>query len=79
MDLILQEFFSHYENFVENGFELINNSYNLRCEFLGKQIKVSSLDKNKLYTAKRIKDDGSLLVSDENNKEINILTGDLTC
>lgn len=75
---LLDKFFDSYDEFIAKGFFSIKENYEKKCSFIGKKIKVSSLNPDILYVAKRINIDGTLTVLDKNNLEITVIAGDLT-
>lgn len=79
LDKLLNKFFQEYETFIKEGFAFIKDEYIKRCGFLGENVKISSLNADILYKAENINNDGSLTVTDNNNKQIKVITGDLIC
>lgn len=78
ISLIIDEFFTNYDLFIEKGFGYIKEEYINRCDFLGKKIKISSHNRTEEFTAKLISDEGTLVVVDAFGMQKNIVTGDLT-
>ncbi len=76
---ICDEFFAHYEEFVNGGFEYIKDEYIQRCAFLGKNITIREAEERKQYFAKSIDNEGLLLAIDEQDRECRIITGDVLC
>ena len=74
---ICDEFFENYDEFIQKGFEYIQNDYIKRCGFLGKTITIR--EENKQYLAQAIDSEGLLLVKDNSGKESKIITGDVLC
>lgn len=72
-------FFTHYDEFVKQGFAYIKDEYIQKCAFLGKNIQIREADSIKKYFAESIDDEGLLTVIDENNTECKIITGDVLC
>ena len=77
--MICDEFFAHYEEFVNGGFEYIKDEYIQRCAFLGQNITIREAEERKQYFAKSIDNDGLLLAIDEQDRECRIITGDVLC
>ena len=76
---LLDHFFENYELFMQQGFTFIKIDYLQRTKFIGKKIYISSENNKKTeYIAKSINDDGSLLVTDNQKKEIILYSGDLS-
>ena len=64
---------------MQQGFTFIKIDYLQRTKFIGKKIYISSENNKKTeYIAKSINDDGSLLVTDNQKKEIILYSGDLS-
>ncbi|MCD7780367.1 MAG: biotin--[acetyl-CoA-carboxylase] ligase [Candidatus Gastranaerophilales bacterium] len=79
LEKILDSFFENYNQFIKEGFIYIKNEYVNRCDFLGKEITIKEANLKKNYTALSIKDNGLLVVKDELENEIEIITGDILC
>lgn len=77
-DLLIEEFFKGYEEFLENGFESIKTEYEKRNNFLDKEIYISNNGKKRKYFAKALNSDGSLRVVEANGEEKTIFAGDLS-
>ena len=76
---LLDHFFENYELFMQQGFTFIKIDYLQRTKFIGKKIYISSENNKKTeYITKSINDDGSLLVTDNQKKEIILYSGDLS-
>ncbi len=75
-DMLLNEFFAGYENFLRQGFAYIENDYIKRCYFLGKKISVHTIDKNLDVTAKSINSAGELVYEYNGNRFI-LTAGDI--
>ncbi len=76
---LVERFFVNYNEFIQKGFSYIKSDYISRCAFLGKNITIRELNKEKKYLAKSIDEEGFLIVNDELNKEYRIMTGDVLC
>ncbi len=74
---LIQAFFNGYESFIEKGFSIIKPEYLSRCSFLGEQITVKNLTDKQTGIAKRINDEGFLIL-EQNGKESVILSGDIS-
>ncbi len=70
-------FFSEYNNFLNRGFELIQDDYILRACFLGKEITVKLFNSELKGVAKSITGNGELVLIDKNNKEFVLTIGDI--
>lgn len=76
---LLHNFFQNYDAFIEKGFGFIKEDYIARIKFIGKKIYISNEKNKKIeYIAKSINDDGSLLVLNQEKKELKIITGDIS-
>lgn len=75
---IIEKFFENYNLFLSEGFNLIKDDYIKRCDSLGKNIKISSLEDICEVTAHEISDEGELVVIDSNGNLKKVITGDLT-
>ena len=76
---LLYNFFQNYDAFIEKGFGFIKEDYIARIKFIGKKIYISNEKNKKIeYIAKSINDDGSLLVLNQEKKELKIITGDIS-
>lgn len=73
---LLNAFFKHYDNFLNEGFSLIKDDYVKACKFLGKEITVKVFNDKVSGVAKRIGDCGELILL-KNNKEIALTMGDI--
>lgn len=76
---LLNNFFEHYETFLNTGFSLIKSDYINRSGFIGKRIAVNSLNSTSIGIAKEIMEDGSLLFINDDMQEKIITTGDIIC
>ena len=76
---LLEKFFEGYDEFVEKGFPCIKKDYLKYENFLEKQIFICQKDGDEKipYFSKYIDDKGNLVVSDNNNEEKIIYSGDL--
>lgn len=74
---LLQEFFSQYQKFIENGFKLIKEDYiNKNC-FLNKNINIQVFNNTKTGFAKAINDKGELIIKTKDNNESVLTIGDI--
>ncbi len=74
---LLEEFWNGYDSFVKKGFEFIVEEYISKCNFLNKIVNIKNNGEYSEYFAIKINNDGSLRIRDCDNKEIDIMTGDL--
>lgn len=77
INIVLEKFFADYDEFTKLGFKYIKNDYIKRCGFLGKHIKIRSNTGIEEYIAVSINDDGTLNVSNKEDNNIKIISGDL--
>lgn len=75
-DKLVNKFFESYEEFLETGFDFINDYYVEKSFFIGKEINVQVFDKIKKGVAKSVNKRGELVLSDE-NKELILNIGDI--
>lgn len=75
---IAYRFFENYDLFLSEGFDSIKQDYIKKCDFIGKNIKISSVNHVSEVMAYGISDDGELIVSDSDGNLKNVITGDLT-
>ena len=73
---LLNEFFKNYEEFLNLGFSMIKKEYVQKCNFLNKEISVQVFNKKKSGIAKRINDNGELVL-EKNNIEFILTMGDI--
>ena len=64
----LNGFFENYDNFLNNGFDFIKHDYVKRAYFLGNTVTVNTYNSEVRGIAKKIADDGSLVIIPENCK-----------
>jgi BirA family biotin operon repressor/biotin-[acetyl-CoA-carboxylase] ligase len=62
----LNGFFENYDNFLNNGFDFIKHDYVKRAYFLGNTVTVNTYNSEVRGIAKKIADDGSLVIIPEN-------------
>ena len=65
---LLKEFFSNYNEFIEQGFEYIKHDYISRNCFIGKELNIKLFDKVENGFAKSVNDRGELILL-KNDKE----------
>jgi len=70
LEKLLDKFFEEYEMFLREGFVSIKSDYESRAYFLGKEITVSTYQKEFFGKAIKINDDGSLLLEKLPEKEL---------
>lgn len=73
---LLNDFFKNYEEFLKLGFSMIKKEYVQKCNFLNKEISVQVFNKKKSGIAKRINDNGELVL-EKNNIEFILTMGDI--
>lgn len=73
---LLNEFFKNYEEFLKLGFSMIKKEYVQKCNFLNKEISVQVFNQKKSGIAKRINDNGELVL-EKNNIEFILTMGDI--
>lgn len=73
---LINEFFKNYEEFLKQGFSMVKKEYIERCNFLGKEISVQVFNNKKSGFAKRIDNNGELVI-EKNNKEFILTMGDI--
>ncbi len=76
---LIDGFFENYEKFLDKGFSYIEKDYIQRCCFLGKRIAVNALDPRETGIAKEIREDGSLVLENDEMQEKIITMGDIVC
>lgn len=72
LNLFLNNFFDNYENFLNNGFKSIKESYIKRIDFLHKEITIHNFNEKFTGIVDDISDDGCVII---NNREF--YTGDI--
>lgn len=70
------EFFKNYDNFLENGFELIKHDYISKNCFLNKELNVQIFNNIETGLAKSINDKGELVLL-KDDKELVLTIGDI--
>lgn len=74
---LLEEFFKNYDNFIENGFEIIKNDYLNRNCFLNKELNIQVFNNIINGVAKTVNDNGALVLQTSNNEESVLTIGDI--
>lgn len=64
-NILVAEFFSNYDEFLDKGFEFIKSKYISHASFLDKEICVQSLNKKNKGVAKSVTDNGELVLEDK--------------
>jgi len=75
--LLLDLFFTGYEDFISRGFDSIRKAYSARCPFLGQEIRVRLPERDLSGRALRIDLDGCLVIEDSRGKEMRLNAGDV--
>lgn len=78
LEALLDKFFANYENFLNEGFEMIKSDYISRCSFIDKEVTISDFDGIYNAIAKDINSDGSLNIQKDNKRQ-DIRIGDILC
>lgn len=73
---LVEKFFAAYDEFLENGFEFIKNSYINRACFLNRELCVKVFNDEKKGIAKSVTNKGELVL-ENNNKEFVLTIGDI--
>ena len=76
LNKLLNTFFEKYDKFLNEGFVMIMGDYLNRASFLKKQISVRVFNETKSGIAKKISDDGELVIESD-NKELVLTMGDI--
>jgi BirA family biotin operon repressor/biotin-[acetyl-CoA-carboxylase] ligase len=76
LNRLLEKFFKNYEEFLQNGFGMIEKAYINRTNFLGKEICVQVFDQKKNGIAKALTSNGELVLENKGN-EITLTMGDI--
>lgn len=74
---LLDKFCLRYDNFIEEGFQLIRKDYIRRANFLNKEVTVKVFDKEISGIAKDVTENGALKLIDKNKNEHVLLIGDI--
>jgi BirA family biotin operon repressor/biotin-[acetyl-CoA-carboxylase] ligase len=77
LDRLLERFFTGYEGFLEGGFPTIRPTYEEKCDFLGKQVVVKSVDGEYRGTAKSFTERGELVLERAGGEQHILRSGDL--
>lgn len=78
LEALLNNFFENYDEFLSTGFDFIKNDYIKRAYFLGNTVTVDTYKTKIRGIAKKIEDDGSLIMIPENSsEEITIKMGEI--
>ena len=64
-NILVAEFFSNYDEFLDKGFEFIKSKYISHACFLHKEISVQSMNKKNKGVAKSVTDNGELVLEDK--------------
>ena len=76
---ILEEFSKGYDKFASEGFLSIIEEYKTMCKFNDGKIKLSASFNDGDYFFECINPDGTISVTDKNNKTHKIISGDIQC
>ncbi len=69
-DKLVSKFFENYEKFLAEGFEFIKKDYLSRANFLDKEVCVALVNETKEGVAKRVTDNGELVLATGENEFI---------
>lgn len=73
---LLDEFFSNYDKFLSEGFEMIKHDYISRNCFIGKELNIKVFDRIETGLAKRVNDKGELVLEKEDS-DLTLTIGDI--
>ena len=73
---LLEMFFKNYDEFLDEGFELIKHDYLSRNCFIGKELNVQVFDRIETGLAKSVNDRGELVL-EKNDKDLILSIGDI--
>lgn len=76
MERLLNEFFAHYDEFLNKGFSYIRDDYINACNFLGKNISVQVFNEKKSGTAEYVNNNGELVLK-QDDREFVLTMGDI--
>lgn len=76
LDKLINKFFENYDNFLQNGFNMIKNDYIKRTCFLGKEISVKGFNNTISGLAKSINSAGELVLEKDGN-DVTVTIGDI--
>ena len=79
LDEILDEFFNQYNDFMEQGFSLINDEFLSCIKFIDKEITVNMPHKTLKGVARAITDDGAVLLEENKGLVTTITMGEIQC
>ncbi len=79
IEKLLDKFFENYENFINKGFLFIKKDYMSRIDIIDRKLAINTPGMLTKGIAKEIREDGSLVILDENNEEKIITMGDIIC
>ena len=73
---LLDEFFSNYDKFLSEGFEMIKHDYISRNCFIGKELNIKVFDRIESGLAKSVNDKGELILEKE-DRDLTLTIGDI--
>ena len=76
LDKLINKFFENYDNFLQNGFNMIETDYIKRACFLGKEISVKGFNNTVSGLAKSINSAGELVLEKDGN-DVTVTIGDI--
>lgn len=76
LDKLINKFFENYDNFLQNGFNMIVKDYIKRACFLGKEISVKGFNNTVSGLAKSINSEGELVLEKDGN-DVTVTIGDI--
>ena len=73
---LLDEFFSNYDKFLSEGFEMIKHDYISRNCFIGKELNIKVFDRIESGLAQSVNDRGELILEKE-DRDLTLTIGDI--
>ena len=76
LNILLNDFFEGYNEFLERGFEFIKHDYLAHAMFIDKEVAVQVFDETKSGIVKSVDDNGALVL-EKNNEQFVLTIGDI--
>ena len=76
LNILLNDFFEGYNEFLERGFEFIKHDYLAHAMFIDKEVAVQVFDETKRGIVKAVDDNGALVL-EKNNEQFVLTIGDI--